>query len=216
MNRLSLKISSKLFSQSKCSFSRHQISKIWFSSQSNEKDIPKDEWIAVPGPKDTNLIYYWNPKTNETTPLGSPKPRNWVEVKGPEGSGKSYWWDPETNDTTPLGAPKPSLYEPLGSKSFAHTVSSAPWSHWHSHGHNHPGYHSGHCGYHNHPFKFTFKKFIWGWIKLGITISVGFALYKVFIKNEPCPWRSVRHQAEDTFNLKPSLSFENDDSSKKE
>jgi hypothetical protein len=64
-------------------------------------------WKEVKDNK-TALVYYWNPETNETTPVGSSKPRHWIEVKDPNGSELTYWWDPENNETTMLGVPKPS------------------------------------------------------------------------------------------------------------
>ena len=65
-------------------------------------------WKEVKDPKGSSLTYWWNPETNETTPLGSPRPAVWVEVKDPQGSEMTYWWNPDTNQTTALGAPRPS------------------------------------------------------------------------------------------------------------
>jgi hypothetical protein len=64
-------------------------------------------WVRTKDPNGTDSYYYWNPLTNETTPLGSPKPQHWVEVKDINTS-STYWWNVETNETTPLGAAKPS------------------------------------------------------------------------------------------------------------
>ncbi len=64
-------------------------------------------WVACPDPAGSQMMYYWNQETNETTPVGSSKPLNWVEVEDPAGSEKTYWWNPETNSTTALGEPRP-------------------------------------------------------------------------------------------------------------
>lgn len=67
-------------------------------------------WKEVKDPQGSNLSYYWNTITNETTPLGSVKPLHWVEVQSdPKISNLTYWWNPETNMTTPVGAPKPLM-----------------------------------------------------------------------------------------------------------
>jgi len=68
----------------------------------------KNPWIEQKDPNGSSLTYYWNTETNETTHLGSPKPRNWIEVKDPNGSELTYWWDPEAHETTKLGESKPS------------------------------------------------------------------------------------------------------------
>ena len=67
----------------------------------------QNPWVEQKDPNGSALTYFWNPETNETTPLGSAKPRHWIEVKDPNGSGLTYWWDRETKVTTALGAPKP-------------------------------------------------------------------------------------------------------------
>jgi hypothetical protein len=64
-------------------------------------------WKQQTDPNGTGLVYWWNPETNETTHLGSPRPNHWIEVQDPAGSSLTYWWDPETNQTTQLGAPRP-------------------------------------------------------------------------------------------------------------
>lgn len=71
------------------------------------KQSLKSPWIAVKDPNGSTQSYYWNQETNETTPLGAPRPRHWVEVNDPNGSLLTYWWDPDTNQTTALGASKP-------------------------------------------------------------------------------------------------------------
>lgn len=68
----------------------------------------KNPWVEQKDPNGSGLTYFWNTETNETTPLGSTKPKHWVEVKDPNGSELTYWWDPEAHETTALGAPKPS------------------------------------------------------------------------------------------------------------
>jgi hypothetical protein len=83
-------------------------------SSSSKSLVLKDPASSLVNPwtevkdKKTALVYYWNPQTNETTPVGASKPRHWAEVKDPNGSELTYWWDPESNETTTLGAPKPS------------------------------------------------------------------------------------------------------------
>lgn len=73
-------------------------------------DNTENPWVEQSDPNGSGMRYYWNRQTNETTPLGYPKPIHWVEVDAPDGSGRTYWWDPETNTTTPVGATKPSIY----------------------------------------------------------------------------------------------------------
>ena len=37
--------------------------------------VPRPEhWVEVKDKNNSGMSYYWNPKTNETTPLGSPDP----------------------------------------------------------------------------------------------------------------------------------------------
>lgn len=69
----------------------------------------KSPWQATKDPKGGPGVYYWNTLTNETTPVGVPKPAHWVEVKSDPSAAnsQSYWWNPESNSTTQLGAPKP-------------------------------------------------------------------------------------------------------------
>jgi hypothetical protein len=69
-------------------------------------------WKQQTDPKGSGLVYWWNPETNETTHLGSLRPRHWVEVQDPVGSSLTYWWDPDTNETTSLGAPRPHHLQP--------------------------------------------------------------------------------------------------------
>ena len=66
---------------------------------------------ASPGPQ---LLAPPVLRTNETTPIGAPKPGpdSWQEVKDP--SGQSYWWNQQTNQTTAVGAPKPSSVASAG------------------------------------------------------------------------------------------------------
>jgi hypothetical protein len=69
---------------------------------------PKSPWVATKDPKGGAGLYYWNTETNETTPVGVPKPAHWVEVRSDKGgTSLSYWWNPENNATTAIGAPKP-------------------------------------------------------------------------------------------------------------
>ena len=81
----------------------------------------KNPWTEVPDPKGSNLTYWWNKETNETTSVGEPRPHYWIEQKDPSGSNLTYWWNPETNETTALGASRPShshiqpLHEPSSS-----------------------------------------------------------------------------------------------------
>ncbi len=97
----------------------HQIQKIAFSVKSSSSLVDlnpkpatlstiKNPWVEQKDPNGSALTYFWNTETNETTPLGSTKPRNWIEVKDPNGSELTYWWDPEAHETTALGAPKPN------------------------------------------------------------------------------------------------------------
>ena len=68
----------------------------------------KSPWESIKDPSGGPGYYYWNKETNETTPIGAPKPAHWVEVSSGEAADSpTYWWDPESNSTTALGAPKP-------------------------------------------------------------------------------------------------------------
>lgn len=78
---------------------------------SQENYVAKNPWKQQPDPKGSQLTYYWNTETNETTQLGSPKPQHWVEVVDPQGSEQTYWWNPETNVTTALGEAKPHMFQ---------------------------------------------------------------------------------------------------------
>ncbi len=52
--------------------------------------------------------YYWNTRTNETTPIGAERPEHWIELDDPSGkSDLTYWWNPESKKTTSLGHQKP-------------------------------------------------------------------------------------------------------------
>ena len=75
-----------------------------------EPDVPKYPWVEQLDPNGSGQKYYWNPNTNETTHLGSPRPNHWVEVPDPNGSSGVYWWNPETNQTTAVGEPRPNLF----------------------------------------------------------------------------------------------------------
>lgn len=65
-------------------------------------------WKEQKDPGGSDLIYYWNTETNETTQLGASKPSHWIRVIDPNGSGQYYWWNPESDETTPLGFSKPA------------------------------------------------------------------------------------------------------------
>ena len=67
----------------------------------------KSKWKEQRDPKGSDLTYYWNTETNETTALGASKPVTWIEVQDPNGSNATYWWAPEIGQTTALGAPQP-------------------------------------------------------------------------------------------------------------
>lgn len=77
------------------------------SSTNESKPAATNPWVRTKDPNGSELYYYWNPLTNETTSLGIPKPHHWVEVRD-QNSSLSYWWNVDTNETTPLGAPRPS------------------------------------------------------------------------------------------------------------
>jgi hypothetical protein len=70
-------------------------------------------WKEEKDPNGSNLTYWWNPETNETTALGAVKPQYWVQVKDPAGSDSVYWWNVDTNETTALGSPNPNLVHNL-------------------------------------------------------------------------------------------------------
>lgn len=74
--------------------------------------LTKNPWIKLKDPDGSGLIYYWNPLTNETTWLGSPKPQHWIEVVDKE-SALSYWWNVDTDETTLLDSAKPSPFPHL-------------------------------------------------------------------------------------------------------
>lgn len=69
-------------------------------------------WVECKDPAGSNQVYFWNKETNETTPLGSPRPSHWIAITDPNAypnkPALTYWWNPETNQTTALGAPRPS------------------------------------------------------------------------------------------------------------
>lgn len=84
--------------------------------ESNLVSIPEEEiknpWIKAHDPAGSGLVYWWNPKSRESTALGAPRPTHWVEVRDPsKETSLTYWWDPETNRTTSLGAPRPDSLE---------------------------------------------------------------------------------------------------------
>jgi len=72
------------------------------------------QWIEVKDPQGSQLTYWWNTETHETTALGSPRPYHWVAVRDPSvppsAPAMIYWWNPETNETTALGSPRPPLF----------------------------------------------------------------------------------------------------------
>lgn len=76
----------------------------------------KNPWKEEKDPAGSNLTYWWNPETNETTSLGASKPQYWVQVKDPAGSDSVYWWNVDTNETTALGSPNPNLFHSLSTK----------------------------------------------------------------------------------------------------
>lgn len=102
-------------------FPRFQQSIHLFSEKSSSKSIVlKDAnaslvnpWKEVKDPKGSQLVYYWNPVTNQTTAVGALKPQHWVEVQDPNGTSLTYWWNPETNQTTALGEPNPLEVTPV-------------------------------------------------------------------------------------------------------
>lgn len=77
-------------------------------NRNKEVSTISSPWVEVPDPKGSNLRYWWNKETNETSALGEIKPEFWIEQQDPAGSNLTYWWNPETNETTALGAADPS------------------------------------------------------------------------------------------------------------
>lgn len=72
------------------------------------QQIKHNPWQEVKDPNGGPLSYWWNPETNQTTPLGAPRPAIWIEQKDPSGNTDlTYWWNPESGETTPLGAEYP-------------------------------------------------------------------------------------------------------------
>ena len=84
-------------------------------TRENDRLVPlastKSPWVEQKDPAGSSLTYFWNTKTNETTPLGALRPQHWVEVRENPDSDLTYWWNPETNQTTALGAPDPSKFQ---------------------------------------------------------------------------------------------------------
>lgn len=78
--------------------------------QDNTKKV-LSPWKQKADPQGSQLTYFWNTETNETTALGSTKPFHWVEVRDPAGSSLTYWWNIDNNQTTALGAPRPGMYD---------------------------------------------------------------------------------------------------------
>lgn len=85
-----------------------------------KNQLLRSPWVEKDDPSGSGMKYFWNQETNETTHVGSPKPKHWLEVKDPEGSELTYWWDAESGETTALGFPKPSYLD--------HNVSSTQGS----------------------------------------------------------------------------------------
>lgn len=101
------------------------VKKCQFSRQHNlviTQGTEKNPWVEQADPSGSGMTYYWNPKTDETTHLGSGKPQHWVEVSDPNGSSQTYWWCPDTEQTTPLGAPRPPLFPSSQISVSAHRV----------------------------------------------------------------------------------------------
>ena len=108
-------------------------------------------------PKGSNLTYYWNTETNETTPLGAAKPRHWIQIYD-NNNNLSYWWDPESNETTALGAPKPI--------DTIHNIGNI----------------SSHSNYNNNDnSKSSFGSMIVTYMTLGIGMTVGMTLVRVIL-----------------------------------
>ena len=88
----------------------------WQPKNDTLRSIPeaklKDPWKAVKD-KETGQIYYWNQVTDETTDVGSPRPKHWVEVRDEE-TGDIYYWAPKTNETTAIGEPRPNPLNSYG------------------------------------------------------------------------------------------------------
>ena len=74
----------------------------------NEGSRAINPWQVAKDPNGSDITYWWNPETNESTALGAPKPQHWVEVKDPNGSNLTYWWNVDTGETTQLGSPNPN------------------------------------------------------------------------------------------------------------
>jgi hypothetical protein len=46
-----------------------------------------DPWVAVKDPEGSGRIYWWNKRTDETTPLDAPKPGSEISVPPPGSAG---------------------------------------------------------------------------------------------------------------------------------
>ena len=61
--------------------------------------------------EETGQSYYWCETTDETTPLGSPKPKVWMQVQATDEDSEPYWYCAETGEVTEEGADCPGPYD---------------------------------------------------------------------------------------------------------